>query len=281
MGLAPSWNDATAAVSLDARCLSHFFRRRKTYAVSKTERPCDPPAAPKIAIACAQSYELAAHSIVRARPNPPQSDTMATLFDSISGAFALQIIQYPHPTLRHLAKPLRRVDSDLRRMVREMFELMYEAKGVGLAATQVDLPYRLFVINLESNPQATDKEFVFLNPVITSRKGMTEAEEGCLSLPGLYGDVKRPEKVSLNAFDFAGNELTLALDGLFARAVQHEIDHLDGVLFIDRLSPTGALAAKQAIADMELVFAGKLERGEIPDDATIKRRLAELEKLRT
>jgi len=206
---------------------------------------------------------------------------MAALLESVSGAFALQIIQYPHPTLRHLAKPLRRVDAELRGIVREMFDLMYEAKGVGLAANQVDLPYRLFLINVESNPQAADQEFVFINPVITARKGMSEAEEGCLSLPGLYGDVKRPEKISLNAFDLAGNELTLDLDGLFARAVQHEIDHLDGVLFIDRLSPTGAMAAKDTIAEMELVFAGKRERGEIPDDATIKRRLAELEKLRT
>ena len=123
-------------------------------------------------------------------------------------------------------------------MVREMFELMYEAKGIGLAANQVDLPYRLFVINLQSDPNASDQEFVFLNPVLTSRKGNAEAEEGCLSLPGLYGDVKRSERVVLNAFNMAGEELSLELDGLFARAVQHEIDHLDGILFIDRLTPT-------------------------------------------
>jgi peptide deformylase len=193
----------------------------------------------------------------------------------------LRIIQYPHPTLRHVSKPLKRVDKELQSIVRGMFDLMYEAKGIGLAANQVDLPYRLFVINLEADPAAADQELVFLNPVLTSRKGNAEAEEGCLSLPGLYGEVKRPETVVLNAFNLRGEEVTMPLEGLFARAVQHEIDHLDGILFIDRLSPTGALAAKDALADFEAQFAGHRDRGEIPDDAAIAQRLAELEKLRS
>jgi peptide deformylase len=193
----------------------------------------------------------------------------------------LRIVQYPHPTLRHVSKPLARVDQELHAIVREMFALMYEANGVGLAANQVDLPYRLFVLNLESNPEAKEEEHVFLNPVLSSRKGMIEAEEGCLSLPSLYGQVRRPERVVLNAFDLAGEELTMELDGLFARAVQHEIDHLDGVLFIDRLSPTGEIAVKEALADFETQFAGQRQRGEIPDDDTIANRLAELERLRT
>src|SRR5689334_13698119 len=145
----------------------------------------------------------------------------------------LRIIQYPHPTLRHVSKPLKRVDAELHAIVREMFDLMYAANGIGLAANQVDLPYRLFVVNLQSDPEVTDQEHVFLNPVLTSRKGNAEAEEGCLSLPGLYADVKRPERVTLNAYNLAGEEVTMELDGLFARAVQHEIDHLDGILFID------------------------------------------------
>lgn len=193
----------------------------------------------------------------------------------------MQIILYPHPTLRHVAKPLRRVDAELHRLVREMFDLMYEAKGIGLAATQVDLPYRLFVLNLESDPQAKDLEQVFINPVITARKGMDEAEEGCLSLPGLYADVKRPERVSVNAYNLSGEEVSLDIDALFARAVQHEVDHLDGVLFIDRLSPTGELAARDKVHDLENEFFNSRQRGEIADDATLSRRLAELEKLRT
>jgi peptide deformylase len=193
----------------------------------------------------------------------------------------LQIIQYPHPTLRRVSKPLKRVDKELHQIVRGMFELMYRANGVGLAANQVDLPYRLFIINLQSNPEAADQEFVFLNPVLTSRKGNAEAEEGCLSLPGLYADVKRPERVVLNAFNLAGQEVTMELDGLFARAVQHEIDHLDGILFIDRLTPTGEMAVKEALGEFELQFSGQRERGEIPNDAAIEQRMIELEKLRT
>ena len=193
----------------------------------------------------------------------------------------MQIIQYPHPTLRHKSKPLKRVDADLRRIVREMFDLMYEHKGIGLAANQVDLPYRLFVLNLESDAKATDEEHVFINPVLSHRKGSIEVEEGCLSLPGLYSDVRRPEIVRLNAYDLSGEEITLDLDDLFARAVQHEVDHLDGVLFIDHLSPTAEAKARNAIRDFELEFNNRRERREIPDDASIAARLTELEKLRT
>ena len=193
----------------------------------------------------------------------------------------MRIVQYPYPTLRHVSKPLVRVDQELHGIVRGMFDLMYAANGVGLAAIQVDLPYRLFVLNLRSDPEAKDEEHVFLNPVLTGRKGMIEAEEGCLSVPSVYGQVRRPERVVLNAFDLAGEEVTMELEGLFARTVQHEIDHLDGILFIDRLSPTGELAVKEALADFEAQFAGQRTRGEIPDDATIASRLTELEKLRT
>jgi peptide deformylase len=192
----------------------------------------------------------------------------------------LQVIQYPHPTLRHKSKPLKRVDAGLREIVREMFALMYEHKGIGLAANQVDLPYRLFVLNIKGDPKAVDEEYVFINPILSNRKGSAEAEEGCLSLPGLYGDVRRPEKVRVNAYNLEGKEITLDVDGLFARAVQHEIDHLDGVLFIDRLSTTGEAKARDAVRDFEDEFANRRERREIPDDAAIAARLAELESLR-
>lgn len=193
----------------------------------------------------------------------------------------LRIVQYPHPTLRHISKPLTRVDKELHGMVREMFDLMYEANGIGLAANQVDLPYRLFVLNLKSDPNLPEEEQVFLNPVITSRKGMAEGEEGCLSIPGLYAQVKRPERVTLNAYNLSGEELNLDLDGLFARAAQHEIDHLDGVLFIDRLSPTSVIEVRETLEDFESEFLNQRERGEIPDSETIVKRLVELEQLRT
>ena len=98
---------------------------------------------------------------------------------------SLQIIQYPHPTLRHRSKPLRRVDADLRKLIDEMFELMYEHEGVGLAANQVDLPYRFFIANPEGNADAEESEGVFINPVLSAGRSLEEDEEGCLSIPGI------------------------------------------------------------------------------------------------
>jgi peptide deformylase len=192
----------------------------------------------------------------------------------------LQVIQYPHPTLRHVSRPLKKIDAELRGYVRQMFELMYVHRGVGLAANQVDLPYRLFVVNLEGDP-AKGEEMVFVNPVISRRKGLAEAEEGCLSLPGLYGYVKRPSEVVIDAFTLDGKPIHLELDELFARVVQHETDHLDGRLFIDRLNTTGAINARPILDEFEIAFAGQRERGEIPKDEMIKERLAALEQLRT
>jgi len=193
----------------------------------------------------------------------------------------MKIVKYPHPCLRHVSKPLARVDSDVRRIVAQMLELMYEHKGIGLAANQVDLPYRFFVANLQSDPDAKDQEFVFINPVITRRSGTAEAEEGCLSFPGIYAPVRRPEKITLTAFNLAGEELRFELDGLLARAVQHETDHLDGIVFIDRLSPTNELAVREPLASLQRQFAEERSRGLIPSDEQIEARLGELEKLRT
>ena len=192
----------------------------------------------------------------------------------------LPIIQYPHPTLRRVSKPLRKVDAELLAIIREMFDAMYEAKGVGLAANQVDLPYRLFIVNLTADPARTDAEQVYINPVLSKPKGLTESEEGCLSLPGLYADVKRPERIVIDAYSLAGQAVHAEIDDLLARVVQHETDHLDGVLFIDRLSPTSQLAVKEELGDFEIAFEGRQGRGELPSDSAIAARLDELERLR-
>ncbi len=189
----------------------------------------------------------------------------------------MQIITYPHPTLRHKAKPLKRVDAELRQVVRQMFDLMYEAKGVGLAANQVDLPLRLFVVNLKASPDEGE-ELVFINPVVSNPKGSEEAEEGCLSLPGLYGQVRRPKQVKVNAYNLEGQEMSAELTGLFARVVQHELDHLDGVLFTDRLSETGQLDVRPELADFELDFKSRRDTGHIPSYQEIQARLAEWER---
>ena len=149
---------------------------------------------------------------------------------------ALKVIHYPHPILRHVSKPLKRVDRELRGMIGEMFDLMYKHEGVGLAANQVDLPYRLFVANPTGDANKKDQEFAFINPVILSGKGQVEGEEGCLSIPGLEEIVERPAKVRVEARDPEGEPIEMEADELLARALQHEIDHLDGILFLDRVS---------------------------------------------
>lgn len=193
----------------------------------------------------------------------------------------MQIIHYPHPTLRHISKPLKRVDAELQKMVREMFDLMYQAKGVGLAANQVDLPYRLFVANLASDPAARDEEHVFINPVIRGRKGMAEAEEGCLSLPSVYEMVRRPETVTINAYTLGGQEVDWELSGLFARVVQHETDHLDGVLFIDRLPATKQADMRGVLEEFAAVYENRQALGEMLQSQANATRLSELERLRT
>lgn len=193
----------------------------------------------------------------------------------------MHIITYPHPTLRHPSKPLKRVDAELRKIVAEMIDLMYEDDGIGLAANQVDLPYRLFVLNPTGDPEHKEHEYVFINPVIARRQGGAEAEEGCLSLPGIHAHVRRPEKIVISAYNLQGEEMHLELDGLFARAVQHECDHLEGILFIDRLSEPAKLAVRGALEELEAAFEGSQRRGMVPDEQEIAGRLAELESLRT
>jgi peptide deformylase len=193
----------------------------------------------------------------------------------------LEIIHYPHPTLRHVSQPLKRVDAELARMIEEMFALMYEHEGVGLAANQVDLPYRVFVANPAGDPDDKEAECVFINPVILRGSGQEEKEEGCLSIPGVYAPVMRKEKVTVEAYNLAGEEISGELDGLFGRIVQHEIDHLDGRLFIDRLSPTQRADISGALDEFEVDFASKRGVGEMPTDEQIAARLADLERLRT
>ncbi|MGD0896944.1 MAG: peptide deformylase [Thermoguttaceae bacterium] len=189
----------------------------------------------------------------------------------------MRIVKYPHPTLRHKSKPLRRVDAELRKIVQEMFNLMYLHKGIGLSANQVDLPYRLFILNVEGDPAARDKERVFINPEISRWSGTAEADEGCLSFPEIFAPVRRAEKISISAFNLAGEEVQYEPTGLLARAAQHEYDHLDGVLFIDRLTPSHLAAIRPALEELELEFSGARQRGVIPDDQQITARLTELE----
>ena len=189
----------------------------------------------------------------------------------------MKIVQYPHPALRHPAKPVTHIDKGLRLKVGEMFELMYQAKGLGLAATQVALPYDLLVMNMQADPQQQDAERVYFNPVIRKRKGTVEEEEGCLSFPGLYAKVRRARKVEVEAYDLDGNKVSIQAEELEARAWQHEIDHLRGVVFIDRFSSVVKLARHGEIKALESRFRKAQDLGETPSDEEIKELLCALE----
>ncbi|UCC83681.1 MAG: peptide deformylase [Gemmatimonadota bacterium] len=136
--------------------------------------------------------------------------------------------------LRQRAGEVEEIDDDLRQLAEEMFETMYTEEGIGLAAPQVGVSKRLFVMDIgedEAEPQAV------VNPVIIEQSGSERGDEGCLSLPGLVGTVERPAQIVIEGLDLDGKPLRIEASDLLARCIQHEIDHLDGVLFIDRLSP--------------------------------------------
>ena len=146
----------------------------------------------------------------------------------------LEILEFPDPRLRTVAKPVERFDAALRQLVDDMIETMYDAQGIGLAATQVNVHQRLLVLDVS---ESQDTPRVYVNPEIVAREGSETCEEGCLSVPGIYAEVSRAEKITVSARDAEGQPFREALDGLQAICVQHEIDHLDGKLFVDYLSP--------------------------------------------
>ena len=189
----------------------------------------------------------------------------------------MHIVTYPHFTLRYKSQSLTRIDAALRKMIAEMFDLMYEAKGIGLAANQVGLPYRFFIVNVTSDPDENGEEFVFINPEIVHRKGSVEGEEGCLSLPELYGQVRRADDVVVDAFGLDGNGFQMKLTELPARVIQHETDHLDGTLFIDRMSETGRREIEPRLLDFQAYFRRQQAAGVIPSDEEIQQQLCELE----
>jgi len=168
----------------------------------------------------------------------------------------LTILEFPDPRLRTRAQPVERVDADLALLIDAMFETMYAALGVGLAATQVDVHRRFMVIDVSD---AKDEPLVFINPEILAREGAKTYQEGCLSVPGIYADVERADRVHVRALDRHGQPFERWADGLLAVCVQHEIDHLDGKVFVDYLSPFKreqvrkrlAKAAKEKADDME------------------------------
>lgn len=146
----------------------------------------------------------------------------------------LQILEFPDPRLRTVAKPVEVFDAALSTLVDNMFETMYAANGIGLAATQVDVHQRLLVLDVS---ETRDEPHVYINPELVETEGSETCEEGCLSVPGIYAEVSRAEKVRVRAQDRNGETFERDLDGMHAICLQHEMDHLKGKLFVDYLSP--------------------------------------------
>jgi peptide deformylase len=145
----------------------------------------------------------------------------------------LEILKYPDPKLRTVAKPVEVVDDTMRELIDDMFETMYAAPGIGLAATQVDVHQRLLVLDVTEDKTAP---MVFINPEIVESEGTMMADEGCLSVPDIYEPVERAEKIRVKALNRDGEEFELDAEGLLAVCIQHEMDHLEGKLFVDYLS---------------------------------------------
>lgn len=174
---------------------------------------------------------------------------------------SLQIVSYPSPVLRKKASPVPEVTDEVRAVARRMIELMHQAEGIGLAAPQVGLSWRMFVVHVPEGDErsasgdpisATKSPTVYINPTLTGLIGkLITHEEGCLSLPDIRGDVLRPEVATIRAIGLDGKEFTQNGAGLLARCWQHENDHLDGVLIIDRMTPLSRMSNKAAIKDLE------------------------------
>lgn len=156
----------------------------------------------------------------------------------------LTVLRYPDEKLRTIAKPVTDFGPALQTQIDDMFETMYEEKGIGLAATQVDFHQQLIVMDLQDD---VDRPKVFINPEIITKSGDFCNEEGCLSVPGIYAKVDRCEFVTVKAQDREGNEFTVEADELFAICIQHEMDHLKGKLFVDYLSPLKRQRIKQKL----------------------------------
>jgi peptide deformylase len=161
----------------------------------------------------------------------------------------LAIVHYPAAVLRAKAKPVAAVTEEVKAVALRMLQLMHEAPGVGLAAPQVGLGWRMFVANATGEPQ---DDLVFINPTLSDPSRTTDDyEEGCLSLPEIRAVIRRPKAISITALDLQGNRFTLTSDELPARIWQHETDHLDGVLILDRMTPGDRTALRRKIRELE------------------------------
>lgn len=164
----------------------------------------------------------------------------------------LPILRFPDPRLKKVAQPVAEIDESIRKLAVDMAETMYEAPGIGLAATQVDVHKRIVVIDVS---EEKNELLVFINPALSHCEGSQVGEEGCLSVPGIYDKVERAERVTITYMDLDGSRRTLEAEGLLAVCIQHEIDHLNGTVFVDHLSQLKQLRIKNKLAKQARVTA--------------------------
>jgi peptide deformylase len=177
----------------------------------------------------------------------------------MSEALEFDLTLYPAPVLRKVAAAVEAFDGELERVVEALYARMFESKGVGLAAPQVGLRRRILVLNEKGDRARPELDLTLINPRIVSRTGEKMVfEEGCLSFPGIYGEIERPDRCVVEAQDVKGNSFTSEYDGFVSRIIQHEYDHLEGILLVDRMSPADKLKNKAALE--ELVDAFKSRR---------------------
>ncbi|MEC9476502.1 MAG: peptide deformylase [Planctomycetota bacterium] len=184
-------------------------------------------------------------------PNTPELPSSA----DVPGPEQLNLRFYPDPILHRSCQPLGSPDDRARACIERMFELMYEHQGIGLAAPQVGWNARVFVINIAASSGESDQEWVFIDPQIDIpdqlRGSLEEGEEGCLSLPGIRLEVERPAAISVRATGLDGEPFELQTDGLLARCIQHENDHLDGILIPSRVSTGQRISIKEQLLELE------------------------------
>ncbi len=160
----------------------------------------------------------------------------------------MEILIYPHEILKTKADPVERIDGELQGLIDQMILQMYRAKGIGLAANQVGELKRLLVMDCNQEEGKKPSPVVVINPVITATEGQESYEEGCLSVPEITASIKRPAQVEVKGFDRNGNELRIEADGIVARCLQHEIDHLNGICFVDRLGSVKRALVRKKLA---------------------------------
>lgn len=173
----------------------------------------------------------------------------------------LKILEYPDPRLRKRAQPVATVDDSIRRLVADMLETMYAAPGVGLAATQVDVHKRVIVMDISED---RDMPLAFINPEILEKQDLESSEEGCLSVPGFTESVERARRVKFRALDLKGKPVEMTTEGLMAVCIQHEIDHLEGKLFVDYLSELKRQRIKKKLTKSSRHEGGERARKRAP-----------------